>query len=450
MGTYNHVEALMNAMIFLLRKMDPGEADKFDVDIIKSRFNQFVEIIEEGQNNYPKEDNDSNNMNNYDEKNEDMDVENIIDTTSSYTGHKESNVQVDSSIKAEEEEILKEIEDNNCIVIDFKRKDGKEQEPGLKFKCFFCEKEFDSQESAENHDKYEHMFDGKSYKCPEDCEYTIGTKMHMVEHVARHHRKIPCWNCNQCGELFFCGMTLRRHVQKKHEPNMCSETCPLCLKKKKVFRRRITDHLLAYHTNIESECDICGKSYSNPYSLKLHTNIYHKEGGADLVSCDVCGKSVIKAYLKRHLKYHDNEDNSELPYPCSKCDLKYRTQGRLNEHFRENHKNIFLCGYCDFQTTKSRSYKQHVASHLNERKYACDQCDKRFNLIGALKNHKVQIHSEERKFKCDQCDKSFKVSYHLKIHRKIHSKEYAAHCDICNKSFIQQYNYKMHLRKMHS
>ena len=114
MGTYNHVEALMNAMIFLLRKMDPGEADKFDVDIIKSRFNQFVEIIEEGQNNYPKEDNDSNNMNNYDEKNEDMDVENIIDTTSSYTGHKESNVQVDSSIKAEEEEILKEIEDNNC------------------------------------------------------------------------------------------------------------------------------------------------------------------------------------------------------------------------------------------------------------------------------------------------------------------------------------------------
>ena len=50
---------------------------------------------------------------------------------------------------------MKEIEDNNCIVIDFKRKDGKEQEPGLKFKCFFCEKEFDSQESAENHDKYE-------------------------------------------------------------------------------------------------------------------------------------------------------------------------------------------------------------------------------------------------------------------------------------------------------
>lgn len=76
-----------------------------------------------------------------------------------------------------------------------------------------------------------------------------------------------------------------------------------------------------------------------------------------------------------------------------------------------------ICGKC-FLT--GSVYYQHRLIHKGERRYGCDECEKRFFRADALKNHK-RIHTGEKPFQCFSCPKLFRQRGDRDKHtKKIH------------------------------
>ena len=50
------------------------------------------------------------------------------------------------------------------------------------------------------------------------------------------------------------------------------------------------------------ECEICGKTFKNEYTLKTHMNTIHNEQRQTFI-CPHCGKSIkSKYYLQKHIR----------------------------------------------------------------------------------------------------------------------------------------------------
>ena len=92
-------------------------------------------------------------------------------------------------------------------------------------------------------------------------------------------------------------------------------------------------------------------------------------------------------------------------------------------------------------------------------KHNCDECDKEFSRLGALKRHKKQAHEwiapkkepkEQKLFKCEECDKEFALSSRLKKHVKLaHMNQRDFECNLCGKAFKEPVQLKVHIRHVH-
>ena len=101
-----------------------------------------------------------------------------------------------------------------------------------------------------------------------------------------------------------------------------------------------------------------------------------------------------KVSLERHLLSHTREK----PYTCTEpnCDKAYHRNSELLRHVR--------------------------TSHLGLRPFTCTECSRKFQSVTTLNNH-MASHSDERSYACDKCDKTYKYKQDLAYHeRKVHGK----------------------------
>ena len=142
------------------------------------------------------------------------------------------------------------------------------------------------------------------------------------------------------------------------------------------------------------------------------------------------------------MKDHKLIDSNERKYKCNECNKRFTLLSYLKtHHFIHSNERQFVCDWSQcgksFKTKPSlKDHKRRV--HLNERKFKCDynNCEKRFFLKSHLNIHK-STHFNERKYKCNECNKYFTQLSHLKTHRLIHSKKIQYVCDWsqCRKRF---------------
>ena len=109
---------------------------------------------------------------------------------------------------------------------------------------------------------------------------------------------------------------------------------------------------------------------------------------------------------------------------------------------------VFTCSLCDYYTEDKSTFDVHMKDYhveINEKKFNCDMCHKKFKSNADLEEHKLS-HAGDKPFVCNICGKAFARSFHLKVHNRLHTGERPYKCDICQRTFIDSSALSGHLK----
>uniref|UniRef100_A0A146LVF8 Zinc finger protein 62 n=1 Tax=Lygus hesperus TaxID=30085 RepID=A0A146LVF8_LYGHE len=145
--------------------------------------------------------------------------------------------------------------------------------------------------------------------------------------------------------------------------------------------------------------------------------------------CDVCGKIYDRpCTLKRHMLVHSDTK----AYKCSKCDYRAAQKSSLTSHERVHEGRKFACDMCDFKARRSYGLKMHkLTNHSTERPFKCEHCSRGFPDVGALNYHNKVRHSSST----EGAGKTVKLD----------ETQYKYTCDICGRKFISEFRYRTHI-----
>ncbi|XP_073835667.1 uncharacterized protein [Musca autumnalis] len=189
--------------------------------------------------------------------------------------------------------------------------------------------------------------------------------------------------------------------------------------------------------NPDFQCKICFKQLSNSSSFKYHMQLHSDETPYE---CEICGERFkTRNAHDGHRATHDPKNTCEL------CGKVYRQPSSLRLHMLSHTgEKPFKCDICGKCLTQKSGYKKHMLTHTGEKPYPCDVCGKRFRISSNMLVHR-RGHFGEKTFGCSECDRTFGTSDQLKRHMLTHTDETPFSCDICDKRFKRQSTLKAHI-----
>ncbi|XP_005189348.2 transcription factor grauzone isoform X1 [Musca domestica] len=163
------------------------------------------------------------------------------------------------------------------------------------------------------------------------------------------------------------------------------------------------------------------------------------------ITCDKCQKTFERFRL---LCQHFSQEHNEQGYVMC-CDTKFFNRHLLVDHINYHlDPEYFKCNLCGKVLTKRIFLISHMKMH-KEKKFACDECDRKFVLKYMLDKHKLtHLPESEKKFPCNDCGKFYANEYMLNQHQKaVHLNVYAKVCEICGETLPDSQYFKRHMEK---
>ena len=287
--------------------------------------------------------------------------------------------------------------------------------------------ELDERRNKNTKDFPDHLYHTYRHVDDKNCPaYHDENKIILTEPSNDQHGNViyPC-NVGGCRKLCECNICnfSRNEVTECHDhypdhPGMFNDEEDI------VIKRRIF-----FHENKRIEFE---RHYQNtfwrPKDLKL---------AGMKKNCDVCQKVVLD-----HSKYHHSyEFHSELCQIC--CHIRLISE----------HSMALTCFVCKKTFENKYRHKDHTDTHLQDNKFSCEQCTKKFPTNFTKQRHITEIHGEKQgEYYCEFCDTKFTQERNMKKHREnCHTKEAMEYtCYLCDSKFKRKDNLNQHSKEVHN
>ena len=131
-------------------------------------------------------------------------------------------------------------------------------------------------------------------------------------------------------------------------------------------------------------CNYCGKSYMKNSKLNSHIEnvhcVYNEKRQQEYIGhvCAFC-KNIFEyeSGLDKHMKTHIEEN----PFSCGECNKSFKTQKKLEKHFKKQHEvDIPFLSHTKFITNEN---VEKSTQKLNP----CGECNKSFKTKEKLEKH---------------------------------------------------------------
>ncbi|XP_059220625.1 zinc finger protein 492-like [Stomoxys calcitrans] len=161
------------------------------------------------------------------------------------------------------------------------------------------------------------------------------------------------------------------------------------------------------------------------------------------ITCDKCYQTLETFAL---LAQHYSKSHNERGYVVC-CETKFFYRHFLVDHIKYHlNPDYFKCTYCDKSFSTRRCLQIHIQLH-EDRKHACDKCDKKYIKRYLLEKHKLtHMPKPEKKFSCNECGKLYVSQHALNYHEKaVHQNVYVRVCEVCGQTLPDAFSYKQHM-----
>ena len=257
--------------------------------------------------------------------------------------------------------------------------------------------------------------------------------------------------CNDDGDkefwCHFCNLDLKTSKNLIEHNDECHVECDLC---REVFKRKfhLKNHMKSNHSNSDRgkiNCHHCSKTFPTHMSRWVHTKTVHKNNWK--YKCRECDYGTTHSTLfQNHVKKH----SEPLDLKCEQCDKEFKSRYRYDVHVKIHEKEL-SCSVCHKKFDKRKNMLRHVSrNHRSEKKIRdvpCTVCSKMFYDKWTLRVH-MEIHSNVKE-KCAYCEYETCHPKNLKAHVKNHVKEFDFVCESCGRGFLYNFMLRDHVTKEH-
>ncbi|XP_059487940.1 zinc finger protein 224-like isoform X2 [Neocloeon triangulifer] len=203
-------------------------------------------------------------------------------------------------------------------------------------------------------------------------------------------------------------------------------------------------------------CSACELKFTEIQKLINHLKKTH-----DIIvyMCPFCGGDYENAEaLEEHQKEahppeecdeesnpeYDAELDAEGDFQCELCNKLFNTMRLLKDHKKVHYGRHFACDICHKRFSSKMLLTEHVISHDGQRPFECSTCAKTFASKYCLKVHLKTHQVRPRPYQCDNCPKNFMKPEHLAQHVRTHTAKKDYLCQTCGKGFASARNLEVH------
>ncbi|XP_036393919.1 zinc finger protein 1035 [Megalops cyprinoides] len=356
-------------------------------------------------------------------------------------------------------------------------------DPSRPFVCSLCHLRFWSSSSLNKHSSLVHPVQKSNslFVC-KPCGKSYSLKSSYRKHCRVKHRKVlkEARMDDQIKGLVRSEQELRIEVNVEGERQADSDEgeddddsdsapyfpCHVC-GKTFTTSESLEDHQRCHLGEKPHECEECGKCFFQLSNLQQHQRSHKSE-----FQCQTCGRGFVSLFA---LRKHKHTHGKSRPHRCSKCQLSFTGPSQLAEHMATHRDENFPCDLCDRTFTCKLSRAEHRKSHtesedclppllspqtaspslsssiplnVDQQKYRCGICCKRFQDPEQLSEHGC-LAARERPYSCPDCDQHFLHGSHLKKHQLSHqlSQPFLYQCNRCHVCFSYRHHFLNHLKR---